>query len=192
MDTSRLVQEIAGFCRSRTLAEKWLIAPNRRVGNQWAECVARSGQAVVNLRVKTLRSLATELAGREMVARKVKLVSEQAGPLLIDQVFRRLRAELRYLGALPASSGLAETMFRSVQDIRLAGLTQDQVVPRRFEVSAKGQDLIGILGGYLDELKKQGLVDYADVLQLAIARAKSVPDQIGKDTSPSTRRTWGN
>ena len=146
MDTSRLVQEIAGFCRSRMLAEKWLIAPSRRVGNQWAECVARSGQAAVNLRVKTLKSLATELAGREMLARKVKLVSEQAGPLLIDQVFRRLKkAGLGYLGTLPASAGLAETMFRSIQDIRLAGLAPDQIVPRRFEVSAKGQDLLQII-----------------------------------------------
>ena len=181
MNTSRLVQEIAGLCRSRMLAEKWIIAPSRRVGNQWAECVARSGQAAVNLRVKTLRSLATELAGPEMVAQKVKLVSEQAGPLLIDQVFRRLRAELRYLSTLPASSGLAETMFRSVQDIRLAGLVPDQVVPRKFEVSAKGQDLLRILGGYLDELKTQGLVDYAGVLQLAIARVQSTPVDIGTD-----------
>ena len=70
------------------LAEKWLLAPNRRVGNQWAECVARNGQAVVNLRVKTLKSLATELAGPVMVARKVAWLAEQAGPLLVDQVFR--------------------------------------------------------------------------------------------------------
>jgi ATP-dependent helicase/nuclease subunit B len=181
VNMSRLVLEIAGLCRSRMLAEKWLIAPSRRVGNQWAECVARSGQATVNLRVKTLKSLATELAGPEMVARKVKLVSEQAGPLLIDQVFRRHRAELRYLGALPASSGLAETMFRSVQDIRLAGLAPDQIVPRKFEVSAKGQDLLRILGGYLDDLKAQGLVDYAGVLQLAVARVQSAPDELGSD-----------
>ena len=181
MNTSRLVEEISGLCRSRMLAEKWLIAPSRRIGNQWAECVARNGQAAVNLRIKTLRSLATELAGQEMVARKVALVSEQAGPLLIDQVFRRLKAGLRYLGSLPASAGLAETMFRSIQDIRLAGLTPEQVVPRRFEVSAKGQDLLQILGGYLDELKTQGLVDYAGVLQLAIARVQNAPDDFGTD-----------
>ena len=121
------------------LAEKWLVAPSRRVGNQWAECVARSGQAAVNLRVKTLRSLATELAGQEMVARKVALVSEQAGPLLIDQVFRRLKAGLRYLGTLPASAGLAETMFRSIQDIRLAGLAPDQFVPGDSRSRRKGK-----------------------------------------------------
>ena len=181
MNTSRLVQEISGLCRNRTLAEKWLIAPSRRVGNQWAECVARNGQATVNLRIKTLKSLATELAGQEMVARKVALVAEQAGPLLIDQVFRRLKGELRYLRSLGPSTGLAETMFRSIQDIRLAGLTSDQVLPRRFEVSAKGQDLLQILGGYLEVLKSQGLVDYAGVLQLAISRLQRAPDDIGTD-----------
>src|SRR5208283_436677 len=112
---------------------------------------------------------------------KVKLVSEQAGPLLIDQVFRRLKAGLRYLGSLPASAGMADTMFRSIQDIRLAGLAPDQVAPRKFEVSAKGQDLLQILGGYLDELKAQGLVDYAGVLQLAIDRVQNSPGDLGTD-----------
>ncbi len=181
MNMTRLVQEISGICGSHMLAEKWLIAPSRRIGNQWAECVARSGQAAVNLRVKTLKSVATEIAGQEMVARKVALVAEQAGPLLIEQVFRRLKAGLRYLGNLPASAGLAETMFRSIQDIRLAGLAPDQLVPRRFEVSAKGQDLLQILEGYLDELKSQGLVDYAGVLQLAIAKVQSALNDIGTD-----------
>ena len=185
MDTPRLVQEIAGFCHSRMLAEKWLIAPSRRVGNQWAECVARSGQAAVNLRVKTLKSLATELAGQEMLAQKVKLVSEQAGPLLIDQVFRRLKKTgLGYLGTLPASAGLAETMFRSIQDIRLAGLAPNQIIPKRFEVSAKGQDLLKIIQGYLDDLKTQGFVDYAGVLQLAIARVQSAPTKILSLSAP--------
>jgi hypothetical protein len=31
---------------------------------------------------------------------------------VIDQVFRRLKAGLRYLNNLPASHGLADTMFR--------------------------------------------------------------------------------
>lgn len=181
MSTSRLVQEIAGLCHDRMLAEKWLIAPSRRVGNQWAECVARSGQAAVNLRVKTLKSLATELAGQEMVAGKVALLAEQAGPLLIDQVFRRLKPGLRYLGSLPPSAGLADTMFRSIQDVRLTGLAPEHLVPTRFEVRTKGQDLLQILGGYLDELKSQGLVDYAGVLQLAIAGVRSAPDDWDAD-----------
>ena len=84
---------------------------------------------------------------------------------------------LGYLGTLPASAGLAETMFRSIQDIRLAELAPSQIVPKRFEVSAKGQDLLKIIQGYLDDLKAQGFVDYAGVLQLAIARVQSAPDE---------------
>jgi hypothetical protein len=60
----------------------------------------------------------------------------------------------------------------------MTGLNPDQIVPQRFEVSAKGQDLLQILGGYLDELKSQGLVDYAGVLQLAIARVQSAPTKL--------------
>ena len=133
--------------------------------------------------MKTFRSLATELAGQEMVARKV-VVSEQAGPLLIDQVFRRREVGTPLSGE-PARTGLAGTMFRSVQDIRLAGLAPDEVAPHKFEVSAKGQDLLQILGGYLDELKTQGLVGYAGVLGLAIDGFDGRPA-----TSATTWSSW--
>ena len=53
---------LAGLCASRPLDEKRLIAPSRRVGNQWLEAAARAGQPVLNVRVETLRSLAVGLA----------------------------------------------------------------------------------------------------------------------------------
>ena len=59
------IRNLAAICRENLLAEKWLLAPNRRVGNQWVEQVARSGQPAVNLRVTTFRSLVLELSGAE-------------------------------------------------------------------------------------------------------------------------------
>ena len=57
------ITNLAELCGQHLLAEKWLLAPNRRVGNQWVEQVARSGQPAVNLRVTTVRSLVMEMAG---------------------------------------------------------------------------------------------------------------------------------
>ena len=62
---NKFIQNLAASCSEHLLAEKWLIAPNRRVGNQWVEQVARMGQPAVNLRVTTFRSLVLELSGTE-------------------------------------------------------------------------------------------------------------------------------
>ena len=56
-----LTQSLAGLCRENLLGEKWLLAPSRRVGNQWIETVARCGQPLVHVRVFTLRSCALHL-----------------------------------------------------------------------------------------------------------------------------------
>ena len=90
---------LAALCRDRLLDEKWLLAPTLRVGHQWLEAVTRTGQPAVNVHVKTLRSMALDLAAPEMTARKLQLLSGRAGPMLVDRVFRRLRTEgLAYLG----------------------------------------------------------------------------------------------
>lgn len=64
-----------------------------RVGHQWLEAVTHTGQPAVNVRIKTLRSMALELAAPEMTTRKLHLLSGRAGPMLVDRVFRRLRPE---------------------------------------------------------------------------------------------------
>ena len=56
------IAALAGLCASRPLDEKRLVAPSRRVGNQWLDAAARAGRPMLNVRVETLRSLAVDLA----------------------------------------------------------------------------------------------------------------------------------
>lgn len=179
---SRLIEQLADVCRQRRLEEKWLLAPSMRVGYQWLGCTASAGQPAVNVRVKTLKSMVLDLAGPEMARAGAELASDRAGGILVDRVFRRLGpARLRYLGQLRPSAGLAETIHRSVQALRLAGLGPDQIDPRRFEVATKGRDVLLLLREYLAELKAHRLIDYADVLRMAIGRLADAPGALGSD-----------
>jgi len=142
-----------------------------RVGYQWLAAVACQGQPVLNVRVKTLKSMALDLAGPALTQSRSELASDRVGAILVDRVFRRLASNgLRYLGQLQPSAGLAETMLRSIQAVRLAGLDAEQIDPNRFEVAAKGREILLILREYLEELTAHRLVDYAGVLRLALAR----------------------
>ena len=75
MNVSILTSALKDVCRDRLLDEKWLLAPSRRIGHQWLDVVARAGQPAVNVRIKTIRSLALELAAPEITAKAVRLVS---------------------------------------------------------------------------------------------------------------------
>ena len=63
---NRLARELARICQERLLEEKWLIAPSLRVGHQWIDTVTLANGPVLNVRIKTLKALALDLAGPEM------------------------------------------------------------------------------------------------------------------------------
>ncbi|MFH1924616.1 MAG: PD-(D/E)XK nuclease family protein [Planctomycetota bacterium] len=184
MNVSSLANALKDLCRDRLLEEKWLLAPSLRVGHQWMDIVTRAGQPAVNVRIKTIRSMALELAAPHMTGKAVRLVSGRAAHILVDRIFRRLRGKgLKYLGALPPTAGLTEVVYRSVQAIRLAGLKPDQLPLDRFEVDAKGHDLRRILAEYLKELERLALVDYATVLGMANKRVQDDSGELLEQTT---------
>lgn len=182
MTTSRLVESLAEVCRQYLLQEKWLLAPSRRVSYQWLDAVSRAGQTVVNVHVKTLRSLAVDLASPEMTAKNLRLLTGRAGEMLADRVFRKLKTQgLDYLGELQPSTGLAQVLHRTIQAIRLAGLNVGRIPDDRFEVITKGRDVRKIVEAYLDELNGSSWTDYAGALRLAIENVQSNPRALARD-----------
>ena len=180
---NRLTTAIAERCRKHRTEEKWLLAPSLRVGHQWLDAVTRTGQPAINVRIQTLRSMALDLAASEMAAKNLELLSGHAGPMLVGQVFRRLQTEgLGYLGALRATAGLAEVVHRSIQAIRMAGLETRQLSPDGFEVDAKGRDIRLILQEYLGEIGKHRLVDYSEVLRIAVKQVQGDPGLLPNET----------
>ena len=121
---NRLTESITAVCSEQLLEEKWLIVPSLRVGYQWLDQVARHGQPVMNVHVKTLVSMALDLAAPVMAAGQLTLASSRAGMLLTDRIIREFsQDQLSYLGLAQPSVGLAETVLASINAIRLAGLS---------------------------------------------------------------------
>ena len=65
-ELNRLASSLQELCAKHPIEEKWLIAQSRRIGQQWLDAVARSGQSVLNARIKTIASMAVDLASPEM------------------------------------------------------------------------------------------------------------------------------
>ncbi len=177
-----LIKELSAVCRQHLLEEKWVVAPSLRAGHQWLVAVARSGQPVVNGHVKTVVKLALDLAGPMMAKKGLELISPQQGSLLVDRVMRGLRKPGEgYLWRLSPSVRLAETVFRAIQALRLAGLDSDNLSLECFEVDTKGQELRDILKQYVIELARQNRIDRAGVVRLAIERLESDSSALAED-----------
>ena len=172
---NRLTQELARICGQRLLDPKWLIAPSLRIGQQWLIAIARQGQPVVNVQVKTLRGLALELAGPILAGQGLELASDGRSRLIIDHIWARMRAEAAYLGPLPAGESLTRALHQTLSAIRLAGLEAEDLKAGRFEAPAKGREMAALLAAWLAELAQRGLIDYAGALKLALDRLAEDP-----------------
>ncbi len=161
-------------CAGSPLADKWIIAPSRRAGQQWLDTIARSGQPVLNARVVTLQHMALDLASFEMNERGVRFLRGPEVELASYHIFDLLSGQgAAYLSPLVPGPGLIGKLTRTLQDLRLAGLSPRSLDPTQFEVPGKCADLAALLGFYEQELTAGMLADYADVLAMATQRLRS-------------------
>jgi len=177
---SLIIESLAEICRRNLLGEKWLIAPSLRVGHQWLDRVTRSGLPVVNVRVQTVSGLAIELARPLVKSKGLDFLTSRGCVILVDGILNRLaREDPGYFTRLPVSLSLAERIYYSVRDLRLAGSDCAALDSGLFEHKEKGEEITRIMQEYSEELGTLKLVDYADALGLAreaLTEATGLPD----------------
>ena len=162
--------------------EKWLVTPSLRVGHQWLDTVTLAGGPVLNVRVKTLKGIALELAGPDMARLGVSLITTTGSLIFIDRIVNRLRSSSSgYLSSLPTGPTLSQTVCSTVDALRLAGLTAQDLDPQCFEAPEKSRDLAFILTEYLCALAEKNLIDYTAALSMAAERLANDPMGLGVD-----------
>ncbi len=162
------------FCQTNLLAEKWLLAPNQRIGLQWKDRINLAGVRTVNLHVKTLPALVIELVDERLISENREYASALIVRLLVHQALDRLSnaGKLNYFPESRSKDQLAEIITKSISDYRLAGLTVRDFNPAAIEEATKAKDLTSLLSDYEAELQNLNLVDYADCLRLAAEDAQ--------------------
>jgi ATP-dependent helicase/nuclease subunit B len=178
------IAALAGLCASRPLHEKRLVAPSRRVGNQWLDAAARAGQPLLNVRVETLSSLAFGLAAPALADGGLSSAPPRAVQLLIDRTLRTLLRDgrLPYLSRAKPGAGLAATVLATLAELRQGGVPEDRLRKGVLEDAAKSADLRLLVEEYGRLLAAEGLADYALVLRLAAERLAADPAALGRDT----------
>ncbi|MBN1289126.1 MAG: PD-(D/E)XK nuclease family protein [Actinobacteria bacterium] len=160
---------LADLLAEEPLREKWLLAPSIRIGYQWLDRVARSGQPVFNTRIKIIRALAIEIAGPLLEKKEKTYIGAEPSKLVVAGLLKSApQGEASYFGGLERSWRLIQVIHRALIDMRLAGLSCGDLNSGSFEVEAKGRELVRLLEGYERKLNEGGYVDYPGALGLAI------------------------
>ncbi|MFK8113516.1 MAG: PD-(D/E)XK nuclease family protein [Rubripirellula sp.] len=155
----------ADFCRQQLLTEKWLIAPNRRVGHQWKEWINRDrAQSTINLYIKTFRGIIVAAIGDKQGS-ETQIASDSVCDLLLQRVVQGLAGDLKYFSQQDSLSGVCSIIARTIRDLRMAGLTSGDIERAHFDSAEKAADLKLILSEYTHRLHELGLLDYTDCLQ---------------------------
>ncbi|MFH0958901.1 MAG: PD-(D/E)XK nuclease family protein [Pseudomonadota bacterium] len=185
-----LTNELGKILRDYRINSKWLLAPSLRIGFQWLDTITRAGQPIISVEVKTLRRAALDLAMPELNQLGNTYLGRLRSEALVSSIFVNLKKSGKgYFSALDPSAGLIQALLSTIRDIRLSGISAVDLSPDVFEVREKGLETQKILSQYEEELKRQGLFDYADVLRIAARRLENNPSIMPQDTivlSPQT------
>lgn len=183
-----LTTALGAWCGEHPLDEKVVLAPSRRVGFQWLDAVARSGQPVFNARADTLRRLAIDIAAPELERAGLTFASTLYLEVLVDGLVKALvergasGEEDVYLAGLVPSPGLTRTIFSAIRELRLSGVSSIDLDPAAFEVEQKGHEVRSVLQDFERSLESGALADYPMAARLAIMRLQADPSVPGDAT----------
>lgn len=181
-DPNRLIQSLARTCAEKLFEEKWLLAPNLRLGHQWLERLTFEGQPVLNARVTTLFHLAQKIAAPELSSLKKTPIAQLSNLTIIDRVWGSLQeSDDPYLAGLHPSWSLFQTVSAAIVSLRMAGVRASDISERSFEGANKGRELRRILTEYESELNRGDRVDHADILRIATEALTADPTLLGAE-----------
>ncbi|MEW5953386.1 MAG: PD-(D/E)XK nuclease family protein [Bacillota bacterium] len=169
---NNLLLALEDACRRHPLREKVLIVPTHSLGRELCEGLAMERTGWVNLRHETFAALAHKLVCDNLAENNLTLLTGSLAAAVVEEVFQELegRNALPYFKRKGNSPGLIRAIAASLYELRLCGITGDNLAHDSFVSAEKGQDLIVLLKAYELYLSRHQYVDTPGLLSLALER----------------------
>ncbi len=173
-----LTDNLAAFCRDHPREEKVLVVPNRIVGRQITDSVARAlaPGGWINLRADSVSGLAQSVVGTEIAAEGRSSLSRAQQLAIIEKVCLDSLGDGSYFAGLRSSPGFHRVLSRVLDEIRRNGIDPGSLSAANLESDAKAADLRKLVQAYAAELR-DGLVDGAGVFRLAVEKLRRDPER---------------
>ena len=164
-----MIEWLADICQQFRLNEKWLIAQDLRTPQQWKDRVALSGTSAIHLHSKTIRAIAMSLSSDGLAKTGQKFANSSTSRLILQNIISTfLRdGQLEYFVDVKILDSLSSLIWKSIQDLQLAGVSSDDLDIAAFDSPDKGRDIQRLFAAYRETLAELKLVDYSDCLRIA-------------------------
>lgn len=164
-----LINSLLSICKNNTITEKILITSSLKQGHQTVLALAMNGIPTLNLRPATVKTVALEIAGLQLLKKKLKPIPDLGLSFLMEDIFVEVsKKKDSYFRGLETGEGIVDALASSVQALRMYGLSSKELKQEAFVDQRKGRDLKEILSRYEKYLQKEGFYDYPELLQITM------------------------
>jgi ATP-dependent helicase/DNAse subunit B len=174
---NELQKSITEICCIHKLKEKILIVPSFSQGHQITESLVKNGISYINLRIKTLTSLAHEIIDLDLAKTSIKYLSETSTRIIIEDLFSEIREkEDSYFHQIEPKEGIADALEEAIRELRMSGINADSLTPKHFVNEKKGTEIIELFKNYELYLQENHYADKPEILRRAIEKLKDNKD----------------
>src|SRR4051794_14401792 len=142
------VDQLASLCRAHVTREKWVFVPTHAIGRTLGERITLGGTNWLNLRFVTPLDIALRMGAPFLVERGIDPSEEGLGPALIMRLLLDLPTQGGYFRPLADQPTMAEALWATVRELRMAGVRSEHLPADAFESSAKHAELRALLAAY--------------------------------------------
>ena len=173
----RFVSQLADLCRAQVTRCKWVFVPSHGIGRTIGERIALEGTNWLNLRFVTPLDIALRIGAPFLVERGIDPSEEGLGPALMMRLLLDLPTEGGYFRPLADQPQMADALWTTVRELRMAGIASSDLKAEAFESEAKHAELRALLASYEQFLASNHRGDMAAVYEEAVKHPDWCPIQ---------------
>jgi ATP-dependent helicase/nuclease subunit B len=171
------LEQLKELCAAHPTRSKWVLVPSHAVGRTIGDRLVLEGSSWANLRFVTPLDIALRMAAPFLVERGIDPSEEELGPALMMRLLLDLPAEGGYFRPLADHPTLAQALWTTVRELRMAGVGPEALAPGVFASPGKHAEIVALLSAYERFLEQNRRADMAAVYQEAMRHTEWCPIQ---------------
>src|SRR5262245_5463182 len=171
------VDQLARLASEQPTRAKWVFVTTHAIGRTLGERIAREGTNWLNLRFVTPLDVALRMGAPFLVERGIDPSEEGLGPALMMRLLLDLPLEGGYFRPLADHPTMAQALWATVRELRMAGVKSADLKAAAFESPAKHVELRSLLAAYEQYLVTNQRGDAAAVYEEAVKHPDWCPIQ---------------
>src|ERR1700730_3545052 len=139
------VAQLARLCTDHPTRVKWVFVQSHAIGRTIGERIALEGTNWLNLRFVTPLDIALRMGAPFLVEQGIDPSEEGLGPALMMRLLLDLPEESGYFRPLAAQPTMAQALWATIRELRMAGVHAGDLTGQAFASSSKHAELRALL-----------------------------------------------